>query len=551
MTESPPNQEPGSQPWETMQQAVVIFRDRTLLHSLTQVPTLSEDVLAAMQRLVELVRTLRSPEQGWNGNHPPTPEALIPYTSDEVHDLLDLLHQNPLCQAPPDPTRSPPVLVETLIPELLWSVARSAYPTMQWIEGVRAQVSQPDDSWAAGILRLAILLEIKTEAAVWELDLAMGHPPQQFVDENCCVQLEEDWFWQHSSDLEGFGEPGDNHPSTWLTTQLQTLTEALISTTPVLQSWLQGLPVELMLPGNNWQTGELRLKLGFEFIPYKLGDLPSTTVAAFAPAIDAELLDESGGGIELDRSVSPFSGVEQPPLTPVAVVEMPLPALMATTIVRLADPDTQETLARLATQQELAKSVNRLHLLQPMQSEEGVAQIIRQAYCLSELTYHAASSSFSLLQPELLIDELLPKLLWHISRSSYLGMQWLGGVPATVLQPKAAWETGTLRLVVILELRTADERSLIDLAAGRFVEHERSAIDATAIARIHDSSVFPKPIEIQSLQAQLLQTIQTTAPEITLLMQGVAIEWLTQTHDWNLGTLTLHANLEFCSDLFG
>ncbi|MBF2028788.1 MAG: hypothetical protein IGS48_18835 [Oscillatoriales cyanobacterium C42_A2020_001] len=545
-----PDQGQIPHPWETMRQGVVIFRDRTLLHSLTQIPTISEDVLRAMQQLVELIRMLRSPEQGWNSNHPLSPEALIPYSSDEAHDLITLLQQNPSLHPQQEPTPSPPVLIETLMPELLWCIARSAYPTMQLIEGVRAQASQTENSWTSGILRLAVLLAVKTETAEWCLDLAMGHPPQQFVEENCQIQLEEDWFLQTSSEAELLLAEPASQPLPWLTTQLQTLTETLISTTPVLQSWLQGLSVELMLPGGYWQSGELRLKLGFEFVPYELDDLPLMGVAAFSQAIDAELLDEPGTATG-QHEIADSLRLENPPLTPVAVVEMPLPALMTTTIVQLANPDTRETIARLATQRELAKSVNLLRLLPLIQpAEDCVGQVVRQAYRLSELTYHSASSNFSLLQPELLIDELLPKLLWHISRSSYLGMQWLGGVPATILQPTVDWKIGTLRLMVVLELKAAAERWLIDLAAGRFVESEGSGMDAIAIAQIHGSSAFPEPLLIQSLQAQLLQSIQATAPEIALLMQGVAVEWLTRSHDWNPGMLTLHASLEFSSNLF-
>ncbi len=537
---------------ETVKQAIVVFHDHTLVDCLTQIPVTPEDALLAMQQLVELIQKLRSPEQNLALHHPLTPETLIPYISDEAYDLLELLQTSPLVRSSQETRPSDPVLIAALIPKLLWCTARSSYPIMQLVEGIQAQVSQASSLWTPGILRLAVILEIRTEDENWCLDLAMGCPPQPLIDQSYQIQTEEGNCLSHVLVDDGVWQEQADQSGVWLNYQLQALTESLLSTTPILQAWMSGLAVDLLIPGHPWRSGELQLKLGLTFTPYESDKLLLTSQSALSNPIEAEFMEETNSEAEGSNSSGYPFHTANAPLMSVAVVEMPMFTLMATTLVRLTDPAALEIFSQLVTQQALAKSINLVYQLELSSStSESLHQIVRQAYRISALTLHAASSSFCLLQPELLMDELVPKLLWHITRSSYLNMQWISGVPATVLQPDADWKPGILRLVFVLELETSEEQWFVDLATGRLGTDETSRLTSSAIAHIQTSSVFPEPIPVEQLQSQLVYSVQTAAPEIAQLLQGVEMEWLSSSHDWHPGILKLHASLEFVPTIFG
>lgn len=538
--------------FETVSKTVLKPGDRTLTDLLGQPD--AEPNTAAMQHLVELISKLRSSQPDEPVTSSLTPAELIPYVTDEAYDVLEALQENPPPVLPINDVASlPPLLIETIIPKLLWCIARSSYATMQMIEGVRVNVNTAAEDWQAGVLRLAILLEIQTPELEWSIDLATGCALHHRLNHSWAIRTEDEGLtWVFAATDSG---NGSEQVTNWADRQLQQITQALLAKTPAFKALLDNIPVELMPPRSVWQSGHLRLKLDYEFLPQGSPPFMATGQLMSNP-VEAELIDE----LEAEHAPEPLSPefdlpqstlLTQAARTPVAVVEMPPQPLVATTIVRLADPATVETFADLARQQEFANSINWLRSqLQVHHPEALLPAIVQEAYRVSNMTYRSASMNFSLLQPELLVDEVIPKLLWQVTRSSYEGTQWIGGVRASLLQPEADWENGTLRLLIILGLETEQEQWFVDLATGRFVAKESWCLPPTAIAQVQVDPRYEELIQVAALQTRLMRTIRSTTPEGALLMQGVTVEWLTVEHDWQLGNLQIYVGLEFTPDLF-
>ncbi|HEY9817409.1 MAG TPA: hypothetical protein V6D20_16650 [Candidatus Obscuribacterales bacterium] len=78
-----------------------------------------------------------------------------------------------------------PMLLHQAIPVyqwqrwLLWQISRSAYPVMQLLGGISAQVLQPGRSWQSGTLRLWAGLHLTTETQDLLLDLTTGQAQDQ------------------------------------------------------------------------------------------------------------------------------------------------------------------------------------------------------------------------------------------------------------------------------------------------------------------------------------------------------------------------------------
>lgn len=454
-------------------------------------PTLhaSSEAIAAMGRLVELMHRLQTPGEGWQSSEPPTPAALAPYVSEEVHDVLDAL-QNPLglesLTAPfPSVEISPLTTIEALIPLLFWCVARTSFAVMQLVEGVSAcccqSASDPATS-TSGVLRLGVLLQAETPTMDWCFDLTTRQPPQHALDRATWIQI---------------GSNSETHSIKQVEEHLQALLVEIEAATPIVTTFFEGVPVELLPPGSGWQSGALRLTLQFEFVPDP------------APAATAIL-----------SKASP--------------------------LVQCADADVQSRYTHPSLQRQLACAIAQLqpHVSsgEDFQSEAAVVQTAASAIAR---IYSPDTASVSLLQPEPLLTGLVPKLLWRLTQISAEVMQLLGGVPAHVLQPGAVWQEGSLRLLPTLMLSPHSEQPFtIDLVTAEPLSaevprlHEESVIQTLVAASAH-------PIQAATLLTQLQRSIEMGAPEFDLLQLGVAVEWLRTESAWQSAQLFLTFDLVF------
>lgn len=525
----------------TGSEIVLKFRDRSLLDVLTHPPTPPASTLSALQDLMALLHQLRSSASGRDAQSL-TATDLFPYVSDEVHDLLEAQPQQDEIALPP--VASDPVLVPlaTLSPQLLWCVARSAYSTMQLLEGTPARICAPEGDWQTGILRLAVIVTGEQADSKWAIDLALGASPHPAIRSEWLIQLDQDSDFPTVVDRAEVDEA--ERSLFWHQRTLATMARDLATVQPALQPWLEGLAVEWLTAGADWQSGRLQLKLEMSFLPQ--GSEPLSSPTSRVDAIEAEFMDDLGLVGERDAHQGPdFYGSSAFPVT---VVEMPVSPTISTTMIRLAGSETQSQFETFAMQQELVQCwqdfQHKLHT-QPL---DTLRLLFWQEFCRIADPVQAMRHSYGcLLQPELLMDELIPKLLWLVTRGSYTAMVWVGGIPCSLLQPLAQWQTGQLRLMVVLDLQTPDDRWWLDLSTGRLLPDQDWQMPPGAIARLHTAS--QDWVALDQVQGQLQQAMATT-PELVALADGIDIEWLTLEHDWQPGRLQLHLGFEFLPDLF-
>lgn len=520
----------------TCTHALLRLPDATLIETLTQLPSPPAETLPALTALVTLLQQLRSPQ-----SDPPslTPAALLPYVMDEAYDLLEALRPPAVAL---EVSTVPPVglvRLDALSPQLLWCVARSAYPTLQLLEGTPARICAANGAWQAGILRLAVILELTAADTRVAIDLALGSDPHDSIPSDWLIQLDQ------GSDLQVVGDMGLGTERSLLDldSTLTVIRQQLQRTQPTLQSWLEGIPVEWLVAGSDWRSGQVRLQLELSFLP-PLPEPLSSPTTRLTP-IEAELLDEQE--LAAEGEALPCAPTASD-MMPIIVVEMPRSPIISTTLIRLARVEDHQQFAQLALQQELGQCLQ--HFGGRVITEPVESLLLPLVQSVSQLTEAALTPTLPpvcLQQPELLMDELLPKLLWQVTRSSFAVMTGLAGIACTLLEPTAAWQTGLLRLMVVLELQTQDDQWWIDLATGRLLPDQSWQLAPGAIAQF--SAAAPHWVAVADFQSQLEQAIFTAAPELAELSRGLEIDWLTMAHEWQPGRLQLHLGCEFLSDL--
>lgn len=522
----------------------------------------SEAALAAMQRLVEIIDTLRSSQPSFlEGLLPQSPEALetlLPYVSEEAYDVLDALRigeasdsltvqpasitaiaqQNSLTLSSPHSL----ITIDALIPSLLWQIARSDYSVMHLIEGVRGQCWQ-SQGWAAGMLRLVVMLELEAPTVRWCFDLATGQPAEGLLESIAIVQADEQALPVQQSAYAGAATAlGD--ASCQVEYQLQAILQLLQIETFGLGDFLQGIAVALLQPGLDWQSGELRLQFGFEFSAQVPEVNRSEDTQRYGELIDAAQMEDTAGINPLarpfDRAIADSTATTQIPVVGLKR------SLHPAALVRVSASASLESYLQQTTRQQLAQSLQQ-HDRHLSQDEHGQLISILQA-ALITLSRQTGTTGIGLLQPTLLLDELVPRLLWSLTSHTYEMMQWLGGLPAQVLQPEADWQQGTLRLLAVLQITATDLDYTLDLSTGRSTPVNAVPLPAAAIVQASASTLCQQPTLLEKLTTQLQQFYEGV-PESKLLLNGLAIDWLEDVEqDWQSGLMTLNLSLVFLAD---
>jgi NTP pyrophosphatase (non-canonical NTP hydrolase) len=137
---------------------------------------------------------------------------------------------------------------------------------------------------------------------------------------------------------------------------------------------------------------------------------------------------------------------------------------------------------------------------------------------------------------------------WQLTRVSYEIMRLVGGLTATILQPHWHWKKGTLRLLPLLEIRTALAEWEVDLATGQPMPLNSLPIDPGAIVRFENFSFNTPTTLAETLLERTIAQIQTTAPEIQQLLEGIDVEVQIAQQSWQSATLQLHLSLELIAD---
>ncbi|MBW4471214.1 MAG: hypothetical protein KME45_12540 [Stenomitos rutilans HA7619-LM2] len=569
---SPTQAEPPLFDWTTVHQTVLKFVNPLSCGQPIAAAVNSETLLAAMQRLIAIINLARlsplaAPEGSLSEAH--KLETLLPYVSEEAYDVLDALHaerqavvnspQPAISHSPQvspfdliSPLPSPFTTIESLIPSLLWRLARSSYSAMHLIEGIRAKRWLPEQGWVCGMLRLVVMLEVEAPTIRWCFDLATGYPPELMLEPTAIVQSDESALPIRCTTIEA----SDASPCQ-VKHQLQAVLRQLQTSVSGLDTFLQGVAIELLQPGIDWQAGDLRLRLGFAFST-QIAQTDGSEESARHPEliepelIEAELMEETVGLAQ--NSASQWPTAAKPAIagllskTHVSVVNPVDRLLSPTTLVRLTETEALERYAQETAQQQCEQTLAQLRHQQITcgEKEAHLALIVQAAIdsCEQQLN----TSGLELLHPMLLMDELVPNLLWSITSSTHDIMRLVGGISAQVLQPHAHWQRGTLRLLAALHLKATDVDYQLDLSTGRSIESDVVSLSSSTVVQIN-TAVGSQPTPITAVIDHLQQQLDETMFAYRLLKDGVSITWLEDIEqDWQTGTMKLSISLAFVAD---
>ncbi len=502
--------------------------------------TTRNEVVAAVQQLMAVMGSLRSPDSGFPLELLEDSEAIAPYVIEEAWDVVEAVRRRSPQTASPDAPTVPAVsllgdeaaviepeygpmlgpvlgqeyaLIETLEPWLLWCIARSTYETMRLLEGVAAQV-QSAEGWQAGVVRLVMALTVETEEALWSLDLVTHQPPPELLGEAVIVQTPDYEFGRQPTSAEQVVQQVMGHSRT---------------TTPAVGQFFDGITVDALLPERGWQIAQVRIQLGLQFI----ADAVDTGInQAIAPDLVVPSADE---------------GLKTPTLAP---------------MVTFTDEAWIERYQQAIAQHYLADQIPCLASIRAIgtlaQDDQGrddepvnpdlILPLIAEVSPLAAaLPMALAQSGRNLPRHELGLDDLTLRLLWCFNRSADGVMQLMGGIKARSLRPGHGWEWGTLRLRVSLTVQTPEMDWQLDLVTGQPIYTAISLAD-DGIVQSPESAWCEHPLQVRQLRQRVLQALRHSTPELENLMEPTSIDLLGAEHEWQPGVMQMHVDVAFVGD---
>jgi hypothetical protein len=502
----------------TVSKTVLKLSLPVIVNGLSSGRAVSEPAVEATRRLAEIVAKLRSPAGGWPSHRLQTPETLAPYVTEEAYDAIVALQEEERGKKAEKEKRPTPqyILVEDLIPRLLWYMARSSSQVMRLLEGVRARGLR-EGRWETGGLRLVAILTAETAGRSWAVDLATQEPvgsKDATVGSPVCEMIE----------LDG----GDTWKGT-LEELAQRVRQQILAASPEVKILRSRVSVELLEPGKSWQSGEIEIKFDFEFTAAGNGvtGTPTGASTAWAATGGAREGEEiSAAGVPGLRLVSPalqeqylHSAVRQYLIGAVSLMQLTVSPESGVGSKQTRSPESGGLLA----------SIPSAHL---------IPSFVRAVWDFLEVRQEATASSGRL-------DKLAHRLLWQMISSSYEVMQLTGSVKASVLQPDRNWETGTVRLLATLKVRAADLNWDLDIAAGQVLPSGPYLLPAEAIIQSHACRHLREPARVENLLASYRKQVRETAAFVGLLADGISVECTAPEGEWRKAQLQLGLDLQF------
>lgn len=490
------------------------------LHS---VPEIHSTVLDAMQRLVEMVGELRSaPMPDLSIHETPdatldeistdiqTPNTLLPYVQEEIQDVLDALsshassrsssssalddHQPPTSISTTSPffasSPSSYVWLKTLAPWFLWAIARCHHDVMRFMEGQPAQITRTEQPEQVGMVRLVPILTLQTSSGTYAIDLATLQSSPTVLSEDCLVQLETGFCSQALT-------VGD------LT---QHLTEQIQLTTPAIAPFLHGMGTDLLIPQHRWQAGHIQLHLEIEFtsMPPRPTLSPVISSIPFSPSIqftDADWIADYTQRVREHQMKTLLTPITTRHVYPEAV-QLPTPSDLMDAAWSVAD--------RLQTNLTIA--------------------------------------SRNLFGAPLPLDHLASRLMWGFMHGGYEVMQLLSGVRAHILSPQSPYQTGSLRFLATLIVKTPELDYTLDVMTTHPPNLNGRSPSPDVIVQLPEHQWCTHPRLLEELEHMIWTQIEQTTPELQCLLQGTDVNVLADDRDWQLGGIQLDSSFEFIPD---
>lgn len=131
-------------------------------------------------------------------------------------------------------------------------------------------------------------------------------------------------------------------------------------------------------------------------------------------------------------------------------------------------------------------------------------------------------------------------LFWQMAQSSHEALQLIEGSLAQV-SAAGQWQSGMLRLVVLLDLDAEHSRQTIDLVMAQ------PAPELLPAARLLQMSSLlgQQPMSVAAYLQQLVRQFVITAPMLRQFFGGDAASWLIPGQSWQTGRLKLGLGLAF------
>ncbi|WP_204140894.1 hypothetical protein [Halomicronema sp. CCY15110] len=458
--------------------------------------TPSDEVHQKTAALQKILHTLTAADSGWPTDQPQTPEALLPYVTDEAEELLEALQREPPLAtagevAAEGLSASAPRLLTELSADWLWAIAASAPMAMQLLEGVAANIHDWPQVYG---IRLVPMLEIQSAAVTYTLDLTTQSWGSLVpaVAPAASMQLLDlpTAPWVAAATLQ---------------TQIRDRSIALV---PGLCPWFAGVTVQLCLPDTDWMTAQARLLL-------PLMPLTMQVTAPEPTLLEMPLPDGAATGLPTARvwqaAPPPATVVE----TRTAVLDVPAPAYPWTLDSELdfVEPEALTTALQTLHHQELSQRI--------VDDTRAHPDLTPQALLETVLTVRLESAigGLTLGHAPLALSDLCNQVKWLWIQASQEYMPLMGGLSAQQLRSGRPWQSGTLmsqgQLVLLSDSQAI---AALDVATSEWIT-TTPTLAATDL--LHLSTVLPPQGTIWSVERLttiINQTVAARSPLLASLM---------------------------------
>ena len=519
--------------------------DLSILPHLDLIPEISPVIFDAWEKLVKIVVELLSPASGWPAELPQTPENILAYVNEEAREFLDTIQLEFIrgnlslkTQKNSTVTIERYILIQDLIPRLLWYIARSSDDIIRLLTGAEARVFQNSGVGYQGILRLSAILTLDIPTP-WSIDLATNQSPKFCINSEDMIQCESSYLCRYPVSKE---------------TLIKQIKKRIEDGSPEIISFINQTNLEVLKPGKDWQFGNIQLSFDFDFIadreiqevPQNLQNKPIDDFdrvvvldshSELAPKVkdfweNLSIFEHQLKFITPEDRSRYYLAIMQQSLAKL-IAELPIVQPIKTQDIEFAGIELSilgldngefldEDLDFLDSDLEANNLVVQNHNLN---TENLIIYVINSA-CEVAMRLQLPENSANLTNlgtPEILIADLTFNLLWNMIRSSYEVMQLVGGVAAKVLQPGGIWQNGTLCLVMILEVDLGNRRFYIDVATGQF-RNSTKFLASKAIAISQASALCQEAVELGGLGQRIIDELRESSPEINLWIDGMGVE---------------------------
>ena len=519
--------------------------DLSILPHLDLIPEISPVIFDAWEKLVKIVVELLSPASGWPPELPQTPENILAYVNEEASEFLDtiqleFIRENLTLKTRKNSTFTTAyyILIEDLIPRLLWYIARSSDDIIRLLTGVEARVFQNSGVGYQGILRLSAILTLDIPTS-WSIDLATNQPPKFCINSEDRIQCDASYLCRYPVNKESL---------------IKEIQKRIENASPEIMAFINQTNLEVLKPGKDWQFGNIQLGFDFDFIA-------NLEIQEFSQDLRDQNIDNFDQVVVLD-SHSKLAPKVKDFWENLSIFECKLKFITAEDRSRYYLAIMQQSLAKLIAELPIVSPVKTQDIefagielsilgldnsefldedLEFLDSDIEANNLVVQNHNLNteNLIIYVINSAWGVAMrlqlpensanltnlgtPEILMADLTFNLLWNIIRSSYNVMQLVGGVAAKVLQPRGIWQNGTLCLVMILELDLGNRKFYIDVATGQF-RNSTKFLASKAIAISQESVLCQEAVELGGLGQRIIDELRESSPEINLWIDGMGVE---------------------------